>query len=91
MIDLNVDGEKVAKDRSKGYNKKQDDDLPEDPTRVKHIPFYQKMFPQENNSHSNRNINQNNKDTEHTALEKETKTKTFKTSSPSYPMAMTYF
>jgi hypothetical protein len=45
MIDLNVDGEKVAKDRSKGYTKKQDDDLPEDPTRIKHIPFYQKMFP----------------------------------------------
>ena len=48
MIELNIDGEKVAKNRKQGYskpNQKQQDDLPEVPDRIKHDPFYQKLFP----------------------------------------------
>jgi len=51
MIELNVDGEKVAKDRKTGNKKnKQDEELPEDPSRIKHVPFFKKMFPVEQSS-----------------------------------------
>ena len=44
MIELNIDGEKVAKSRKLGYNNKQtkkvEDEMPEDPSRIIHVPFY---------------------------------------------------
>lgn len=43
MIELNVDGDKVAKGQDNV--KQKDKEITEDPLRTKHVPFYQKLFP----------------------------------------------
>ena len=99
MIELNIDGEKVAKNRKQGYsykpNQKQQDDLPEDPDRIKHDPFYQKLFPPQqakNIAKQSSNKNWESEELDEPSLEKDTqKKKFFKSTQPSYPMCMTFF